>query len=126
MALLNFKKRFVEPIRQGTKAHTIRADRKDGQVPESGEKLYLYCGARTKNCFKILAEPPACTNVQRILIERLANGDFSLFVDHSLLQPDECERLARADGFESFAEMKEFWKDRPFPFYGHIIHWKPL
>jgi hypothetical protein len=34
----------------------------------------------------------------------------------------ECEALARRDGFENFAEMMEFWKDR-LPFRGHIVHW---
>ena len=124
MAALNFKKRFVPPIQAGTKGHTIRADRKDGRVPKVGEPLYLYCGMRTKNCFKILPDAHPCKNVERIIIERFHEADFHIIVDHNALAPDECERLAVADGFESFAEMKAFWKDREFPFYGHIIHWR--
>ena len=59
MALLNFKKQFVEPIRDGRKHHTIRAARK---IPvKVGEKLYLYCGCRQKGAFRILPEPQTCT-----------------------------------------------------------------
>ena len=39
------------------------------------------------------------------------------------LDPQECENLARADGFEGLAEMLTFWTGR-LPFYGHVFHWK--
>jgi hypothetical protein len=45
-------------------------------------------------------------------------------IDGVALSIDEREQLARSDGFESFAEMMQFWKGR-LPFHGDIIHWDP-
>lgn len=124
--LLNFKSQFVEPIRLGIKHHTIRGDRKDGYVPKPGEPLYLYCGARTKNCFKILPEPPPCTKVQRISIEVKSRPEYQLIcvvIDGEMLDSSEAEQLARCDGFPDFATMMKFWEGR-LPFAGNIIHWR--
>lgn len=128
MAAYSFKKQFVDPIRAGTKKHTIRADRKDGRVPKIGEPLALYCGMRTKGCFKILDDNPPCTAVQRIHIStyRAMSASWAgnlVFVDGVQLDPDECEQLARCDGFSDFAMMMTFWDGR-LPFTGNIIHWR--
>jgi len=46
-------------------------------------------------------------------------------VNDEKLTEDECERLARADGFKDFTEFVSFWRaEHKFPFSGHIIHWK--
>ena len=117
MPALNFKRRFVEPIQQRRKRHTIRANRK---VPiRPGDELYLYCGMRTKECFPILEGPQQCTKVDVINIEE--NG--SVAINCNWLAPDERERLAEADGFENFTEMMLFWTGR-LPFTGSIIHWR--
>lgn len=128
MAAYSFKRQFVDPIRAGTKKHTIRADRKDGRVPKPGEPLALYCGMRTKGCFKILAENPPCTMVQRVHIStyRAVSGSWGgnmVFVDGVQLAPDECEQLARSDGFPDFSTMMACWDGR-LPFTGNIIHWR--
>ena len=120
MPLLNFKKQFVQPIRERRKKHTIRAERK---IPvKVGDKLYLYCGLRQKGAYRILPGPTICTRVQGIEIRDIGNKEF-IFVDGDTLMPDECESLAKADGFDSFKEMMSFWKGR-LPFKGNIIHWK--
>ena len=138
MPALNFKERFVEPIRSGRKAHTIRAKRKNPIHPK--DILYLYCGMRRPGCFQILPEPPACTKVQEICIRICSrcNGDgevccssthyeacpvFEVSIDGQFLGRDECERLAVADGFENFSDMMKFWDGR-LPFEGNIIHWR--
>lgn len=124
MPLLNYKKQFVEPIRAGRKHHTIRAWRK---IPiKKGDKLYLYCGARTKNCFRILPEPVICTRVETIRIGdagEMRTPRFPVHVEGYVLDKQECERLAIADGFDSFGEMMKFWDGR-LPFEGQIIHWR--
>jgi hypothetical protein len=120
MPILNFKLRFVSPIREKRKAHTIRAKRKIRV--KVGDKLYLYCGLRRKGAFRILPEPTICSRVQEIKIRDIGSRKF-VFVDGETLMPDECEQLACADGFENFKEMMEFWKGR-LPFEGDIIHWK--
>jgi hypothetical protein len=139
MPALNFKQQFVEPIRSGRKKHTIRAKRKH-PISAGFDDLYLYCGMRTKNCFAILEGGQYCSQVQDIIIRECGRCDgtgevacssthyescpvFEVIVDGVFLGRDECERLAYADGFESFAEMMKFWKGR-LPFEGNIIHWK--
>lgn len=120
--MLNFKPRFVEPIRAGTKAHTIRADRK---IPiKVGDNLYLYCGARQPGCFRILDEPVPCTMVETIEFSLYRGPSVMTIVGGLWLEEDEVERLAVADGFPNFAEMMKFWEGR-LPFKGLIIHWKP-
>lgn len=122
MPALNFKSQFVEPIRARTKQHTIRADRKDGKAPKVGEKYALYCGMRTKNCFRILPELVTVTQVQRIHIVDGGTVGPRLIVDGEPLTRDESELLARADGFADWSSMKAFWDGR-IPFAGNIIHW---
>jgi hypothetical protein len=117
MGLYNFKTRFVEPIRKGLKTHTIRGKRKYPAKP--GETLYLYCGARHPGAFRII-EPTLCTKVAEITFDQ--NG--AILVEDVKLSLDECEQLARRDGFNDLAEMMQFWDGR-FPFLGDIIHWKP-
>jgi len=117
MPLLNFQPRFVAPIRAGIKHHTIRAHR---IIPiKKGDLLYLYCGARRVGAFRILPEPQPCTLTQLITLD--ARGFVA--IERVYLAPDERERLAVADGFESFKDMLTFWTGR-LPFEGDIIHWK--
>ena len=140
MPLLNFMPRFVEPIRAGTKAHTIRGDRK--YPIKVGQPLYLYCGARHPGAFRILPEAVPCTRVQPITIAECGRchgtGEvaysstsygpcqvFDVRIDSIGLSNDECERLSIADGFASFTDMMKFWEGR-LPFKGQIIHWRPL
>lgn len=131
MPLLNFKPRFAPPIRRGDKAHTIRADRK---VPiKGGDKLYLYCGLRHPGAFRILPEPVICTKALPIRINHATsqNPGWDISIDGERLSPDERQRLARADGFESFADFAQFWMKEhgdasgDVRFSGQIIHWQP-
>ena len=60
--ILSFKPQFVNPIRRGTKIHTIRED--GGNRWQSGRKIHMATGVRTKkyNCFR----ETECTEVQDI------------------------------------------------------------
>lgn len=115
MPAYNFKEQFVVPIRSGRKKHTIRARRARATRP--GERLMLYTGMRTKRCQKIIPDV-VCTKVEGIEIH-----EWTVRVDGNILFADECEALAVADGFPSFAHMMHFWKGR-LPFEGEIIHWR--
>ena len=120
MPAFSFKKQFVEPIRAGTKKHTIRGERKDGRAPAKvGDALSLFCGMRTKGCFRILPGTVPCTKIKRLVID--ANGDVA--ADGEYLDGDERRNLAVADGFAGYAEMLRFWDGR-LPFKGFIIHWR--
>lgn len=132
MPALNFQSRFVHPIREGVKHHTIRANRK---VPiKAGDKLYLYCGLRHKGAFRILPKAQPCSKVQGIRIEEELGGT-RITIDGTVLAWDEVEQLARADGFASASEFFDFWakhhgqKNRHggtfVDFTGQIIHWTP-
>jgi len=115
----------VPHIRSKRKRHTIRAKRKRPIKP--GETLYLYTGMRTKQCEKIIP-PVVCAKVDDITIQQGPNmkflpDDFRVFVEGQRLDKSECEALAYADGFDSFADMMKFWDGR-VPFSGDIIHWK--
>lgn len=131
MPILNFKPQFVEPIREGRKNHTIRADRK---IPiKAGDKCYLYCGLRHKGAFRILPEPATCTKALPIRI-LLGRPGPHVIIDGQDLNDDECEALAIADGFPNWSAMALFWvTEHKSPgkgfgwvdFSGQIIHWEP-
>lgn len=119
MPLLNFKLRFVDPIRKGTKNHTIRADR---AIPvKVGDNLYLYTGLRHKGAYRILPDPVKCSRVESIKISAATSA--MVEIDGVPLATDEREELAVADGFSGWEEMLEFWEGR-LPFRGQIIHWR--
>lgn len=114
MPALNFKIMFRPKIESGFKRHTIRAER---AIPiKRGDRLHLYTGMRTKACKLIFRT--RCTRVQQIEIR-----EWCLKIDGELIFADECQQLAKHDGFENFEEMMAFWKGR-LPFKGQIIHWK--
>jgi len=120
MGLYNFKVRFAPFILDGSKTHTIRAQRKHPDKP--GNLLHLYSGLRTKNA-KLLKRV-TCSAVQAIAI-----SINHIEIDGVLLSRDERIELAYRDGFRerprssAFDQMLSFWDGR-LPFTGQIIHWK--
>lgn len=127
MGLYNFQKRFVPFILSGAKRHTIRATRKNPDVP--GKICHLFTGLRTKHT-QLLGRFP-CVRVEEIRIvagctcadEKCNLSAPCVQVGGQWLTRDEREKLARLDGFKDFGEMAEFWEGR-LPFVGHITHWK--
>jgi hypothetical protein len=126
MGLYNFQKRFVPFILSGKKQHTIRATRKHSDTP--GNICHLYTGLRVKGATMLLGRFP-CTRVETIEIvsgcseDDTCNCSAIVLVAGVELDKTEREKLAKLDGFKTFAEMAQFWKGR-IPFAGHIIHWK--
>lgn len=102
-------------ILSGAKRHTIRATRSRRTVV--GEICHLYTGLRQKGA-TLLGRYPCC-RVEDIEIEI----DGAIAVNGIYLSVDECESLARCDGFRDFLEFEEFWDGRR-PFSGQIVHWK--
>ena len=119
MPLLNFKKRFVEPIMDGTKCHTIRAHKRPIQ---KGQLLYCQTGSRFKATrFAVL---PAM-RVREVCLSRdtvmVWKEDCSGFVVPPL------DIFAQADGFKDWAEMRD-WFDAEYgidrkPTVYHLIQW---
>jgi hypothetical protein len=119
MVAYSFKRQFVDPIRSGTKAQTIRGRRiMPHAVP--GDALQLYCGMRTKGCFLIARA--TCREVSPI---RIVLRTWEIEIDGEELTPPEKARLARADGFHDWIEMRGFWRrEHGFAvFEGVIIKW---
>jgi uncharacterized protein YqfB (UPF0267 family) len=114
MGLYNFHSRFVPMILSGHKTHTIRATRAHPDVP--GKTLHLYTGLRQRGAR--LLKRVECTEVQSIAITEQQE----VILDGNRLSDDECEQLARLDGFANFTDMMAFWNGRR-PFVGQIIHW---
>jgi hypothetical protein len=124
--LLNFQPRFVPFILDGSKTHTIRAER--AIMPRVGETCHCYTGLRHKGA-KLLGRWP-CVRVEGIQI--FQDGlRRRVFIDGNELSLDEKNSLAWRDGFRpeegfsfAFAAMSLFW-DARLPFDGHVIHWLP-
>lgn len=122
MGLYNFQLRFRPYILDGTKTHTIRADRVKRE--RVGQVMSLYTGCRTKYSNLLFRAP--CKKVERIWI--FESGKVCIGYLDVELSLGERNDLAWRDGFRNgleetaFERMQEFWVDR-VPFEGHIIHW---
>lgn len=122
MGLYNFKKQFVPLIESGEKTHTIRAIRKHPE--KAGNTVHLYTGLRHKGARLLFRS--TCVKVEEITIDACGhecNCDGAIEINGVSLSKDECEALAKRDGFNDFNSMLDFWAGR-LPFKGHVIHWK--
>ncbi|MEO0792132.1 MAG: hypothetical protein AAFY27_06250 [Pseudomonadota bacterium] len=118
MVLLGFQKQFAADVEALVKRQTIRAPRKDGRDPKVGDRLQLYTGLRTKACRKLVANDPIVKSVQPIVVSR-----FGLVIDRKPVT--DADTVARADGFEDFEAMANWFKlthDDDF-FHGLLIKW---
>lgn len=115
MPAYSFKERFVPLVKEGTKTQTIRAKRKRQQI-KPGDTVYLYYGMRTKHCMKI--GEGICTEVLPV---HFTNKGF--FCDGKLIETNETDAFAKADGFKNLDDMYAWWKD-VLPFEGELIKWK--
>jgi hypothetical protein len=150
MGLYNFKPQFVPFILDGTKTHTIRAERK-GHNDSAGETMHLYTGLRHKGARLLFRA--RCVKTEFVRIETdwrvrigarndLDNPDDIGGPAHSggFIELDRSEKdlLAWRDGFrpfgssatnpsrypgEAFELMMQFWEGR-LPFEGVIYHWR--
>lgn len=122
MVAYSFKKQFLPRIEKGLKHQTIRANRKRHARP--GERLQLYCGMRTKHCFKII-EDPVCTSVEPIKIHVGKTRIGFIKLNSKLLEGLDLHNLARDDGFEDLHDMWNFWAKEHGEgvFDGVLIKW---
>ncbi|MEL3904423.1 MAG: hypothetical protein P1P63_04860 [Treponemataceae bacterium] len=122
--IIPFKERFVEPILNGSKIHTIRADRPNRW--RMGKHIHFATGARTKNynCFKT----GRCYCVQKINIEwkhlnkavvRIDDKIFGIYENQNRFDY-QLQELANNDGFNRMSDFFDFFN---VDFEGKIIHW---
>lgn len=107
MVAYNFHKRFEEQIKSGAKRQTIR-NRGKRRHARPGEKLQLYFGQRTQYCRKIIDDPD-CSAVLGIAITLNESGFTSIRIQGRELPREHWEQFARADGFDSLADMHNYW-----------------
>lgn len=126
MPALNFRQEFADDVKLDFKRQTIRAPRKDGRPhARIGDTLKLYTGMRTKSC-RLLAE----VTVTRIDTVWMDGGSMKLNgkpVYSTLSARDDPitdNEFAQADGFNSFTEMADWFRDvHGLPFEGVVIYW---
>lgn len=121
MPALNFSL-FLDKVIDGTKPHTIRAERK---IPiKVGDDLSFFTGMRTKSCRR-LRPNTACTAAVAITIHpnlQIELGEGSRFYPAGFLNAKQTEQLARRDGFADLtAFYLYFFRDHAFP--GQLIEW---
>ncbi|MFL5044909.1 MAG: hypothetical protein ACJ8FU_08280 [Xanthobacteraceae bacterium] len=126
MVAYSFQPCFVQPILDGAKRQTIRADRRRHARP--GEELQLYTGMRTKHC-KLIARK-TCLNVLPVMLWLM---DGKVFIGGALGTyygdgfDKTLDSFARLDGFSSWTELTAFWA-KHFPgankFSGVLITWE--
>jgi|GEM_PF-1396177 len=107
MVAYSFRPRFVAPILAGTKSGTIRANglRRHAMA---GEQLQLYTGMRTKHCALIIRIPCIAAPTIKLVFKGRTRVETS---GVTLRKPKALDSFAFADGFNDFAEMREFWRE---------------
>ena len=122
--ILSFKPQFISKILDGSKIHTIRADKHNRW--EAGLKIQFATGARTKHyrCFK----EGVCTGVQDIKIKwsrKLRHIQIVIDGDKRLYNFEEKDQIAINDGFQYWNDLLNFFfpNYRSGTFRGKIIHW---
>lgn len=123
----SFKQRFVDPIRAGTKAQTIRAPRKRHAHP--GEEVQLYYAQRTRNCS--LIGVVRCISTPAIVMEFMPHtaGDFVEIGDVGTIAGPALDQFAKLDGFIDWIELRQFWEDEHpgvDQFAGVLIRWRSI
>jgi len=119
MVAYNFQKQFVDLIERGIKTQTIRQTAR----AKPGDALQLYVDQRTKNCKKITDAVCTATYPVKIHKDRV---EFMTGQCHSLRDPDDLARFAKADGFVGYMEMADFFREKygSLPFEGFVIYWR--
>jgi len=120
MPAYNFQARFAPLVRAGLKKTTIR-----GRAAKVGTTAYLFTGQRTRNCIRL--GQGTITSCHPIEIGRSAHGEPYASIEgvkHSYLLHVGLDQLAKADGFETAAEMTD-WFDAQYglPYKGFLIGW---
>ena len=126
--ILSFNKRFVKPILDDTKIHTIRKDKYNRWYP--GRLIQMATGIRTSKYHQFNQD--TCKSVQAIRI-LWDDGQPCILMsdtaDEEELMPfyfpngygeEQMKQLVKNDGFDS---GDEFFKWFNTDFNGKIIHW---
>lgn len=133
---IDFRKRFAEMVKSGTKTQTIR--KKRNPPIKEGQHLTLWTGMRTKQCMPL--GDATCTDVLPIKII-LDKKEIWLWDEESesldqegeivgnfyFLNPEKANDFVKDDGFNNQDEFFEFFKNVPpdvLHFEMVVIYWE--
>ena len=114
MVAFNFSV-FVDQVEARTKTRTIRK----AVRAKKGDKIQLYTGQRTKECRKLVDDDATLFDVTEVTISESGVIAYGGIIN-------DLEAFAKYDGFNSWPEMREFFKNiygLPFTGYLHRWHW---
>ncbi|HKR03485.1 MAG TPA: ASCH domain-containing protein [Bacteroidia bacterium] len=110
--LLGFKKRFIDPIKIGTKVFTMRKRRK--KEVKIGETLYMYTALRTKHC-QLITNKEKLISKQKAWIRIIYITDtflsLKICVDGRSLHRNEISEFVKFDGFTDENDFCKYWID---------------
>jgi len=129
--ILTFNPQFIEPIKAGTKIHTIRADKKGRWKP--GTKIHFWKGnPRNKHQLPYQFQSGICTDVKFVMLDFIENDVLVLSTKFKgtnklLTGISKLDEFAVNDGFENWECMKQWFLDE-YPeikvFEGKLIYFK--
>lgn len=126
MPALNFQRRFADDVELGIKRQSARAHRVDGRAHcKVGDVLKLYTGMRTKQC-RLLGEADviSVSSIEIFGTEMKIDGHLLHATLHSRDDEQTDNEFAKADGFESFMDMADWFQNtHGLPFKGVVIRW---
>lgn len=113
-----FKPQFAPLVEAGTKLQTVRPTPK--RVPQAGDRISLraWTGKPYRSKQRVLRE----SIIEKVEPIRITTA--GIYVSERPLGLDTEQRFARADGFRSWVEMREWFENtHGLPFEGIIIYW---
>lgn len=117
MPAYNFQARFADMVAKRIKRQTIRARRKDGRLPNIGDRFIGYTGMRTKKCRRLVES--RVSDVKHIIID-----PYGIVLDGRQLDDGEANSIALLDGFSHANEMIGwFIENHGKNFAGYLIRW---
>lgn len=121
--ILTFSKDiFVERIISGIKIHTIREDKHNRWKVGNSIQFWRGNPRNVRNNPYQFGEG-ICQEVKPIKIDPI-NNEITIFYNKHISEDigliDSLNEIAKNDGFDSWEQMKEWFKE---PFVGKIIYW---
>lgn len=112
-----FKPQFADLVRTGKKTQTVRPFPR--RMPRIGDTISL----------RTWSGLPYRSRQHSLGTGEITTADGCSIFDHAIViagRPYDADTFARADGFESFAELKRWFTTHhgPLPFFGIVIGWK--
>lgn len=127
MIVKMFKPRFAELVRSGAKKQTVRPKPKRRPTPGVLISCRMWSGRPYQS-----KQVELCRGVVRSVHDFWFDGVTILIDDpmarKPLMNQEDMEAFARADGFASLSEMADWFKDEhgELPFCGIVIKWEKL